>query len=226
MRLQSQRSETFEISSRSMMPLCARASSTSSAMRAAGLAGRRTGPADIAKDGDMTKTTVAAVKPAFYLSILLLGAITLWVGDAHAQSMERAPLVMPVLIGDGPGMLIPVVLQAAELTDDQGAAVGKVLEKEGPPMRDLLKALQHANLELAERTFRAESPRPSDIAAPLRRITDLRDQLMKREMAMLLHIRAVLKPEQLAHIEKVNKAVIDDFSHSGASPFAGATPIE
>jgi hypothetical protein len=174
----------------------------------------------------MTKTTVAAVKLAFYLSILLFGAVTLWVGNARAQSTERAPLVIPVLIGDGPGMLIPVVVQAAELTEDQGAAVGKVLEKEGPPMRGLLKALQHANLELAERTFGAESPRRSDTAVLLHRIADLRGQLMKREMATLLRIRAVLKPEQLARIEKVNQAVIEDFGHSGASPFVGATPIE
>ena len=174
----------------------------------------------------MTKTTAAALKLAFYLSILLLGGVTPWAGTTYAESTERAPLVMPVLIGDGPGMLISLVVQAAELTEDQGAAVSKVLEEEGPPMRELLKALQHANLELAEKTFEAESPRPPDAAALLRRIADLRWKLMKREMAMLLRIRAVLKPEQLAHIEKVNQAVIDDFRHSGAFPFAGATPIE
>jgi hypothetical protein len=178
----------------------------------------------------MTKTTAAASKLApcveLILGLVVVGVVTLWVSAAHAESTERQPLLTPVLVDDGPGMLIPVIVKTAELTDEQDAAVTKLMEKENAPILKLLKALQRASVELAEKTFEAESPRPTETAPLLRRISEIRGQLMQREMATLLRIRALLKPEQLANIEKVNAAVMHDFRRPGSSPFDPATPID
>ncbi len=178
----------------------------------------------------MTKTTAATSKLAPYVEIILglviVGVVTLWVSAAHAESTERQPLLMPVLVGDGPGMLIPVIVKTAELTEEQDAAVTQLMEKENPPMRELLNALQTASVELAEKTFEAKSPRPTDTAPLLRRISEIRGQLMQREMATLLRIRALLKPEQLANIEKVNAAVMQESRRPGPSPLDPAMPIE
>ena len=178
----------------------------------------------------MTKTTTAESKlapcVAIILGLLIVEVVTLGVSAAYAESTERQPLLMPVLVDDGPGMLIPVIVKTAELTDEQDAAVTKLMEKENAPILKLLKALQRASVELAEKTFEAESPRPTETAPLLRRISEIRGQLMQREMATLLRIRAVLKPEQLANIEKVNAAVMQDFRRLEPLPLAPATPIE
>jgi Spy/CpxP family protein refolding chaperone len=173
----------------------------------------------------MAKRTVARLKLAFFLSILALGALTLWMSTARAESGDRPPIVVPVLVGDGAGLLIPALLQVTELTDEQGAVVTQVLEKEVPRMRDLFNALRQANLALATKTLGATIPRPAEIAPLLRQISDLRRRLAEHEMTMFFRIRAVLKPEQLAHLEKVTQSVMQNLRGLAAPP-EGATPTE
>jgi Spy/CpxP family protein refolding chaperone len=183
-------------------------------------------PADPAVERTMmAKRTVARLQLAFFLSILALGALTLWISTARAESGDRPPIVVPVLIGDGPGLLIPAILQATELTDEQGAIVTQVLEKEVPRMRDLFNALRQANLALAAKSLGATNPRQAEIAPLLRQISDLRRRLAELEMTTLLRIRAVLKPEQLAHLEKVTQSVMQDLRGLAARP-EGATTTE
>jgi len=173
----------------------------------------------------MKKTTVARLQLTFFLSIFAFGALTLWMSTARAEAGNSQPIVVPVLIGDGPGLLIPALLQVTELTDEQGAVVTQVLEKEGPPMRDLLSALRQANLALATKTLGATNPRTAEIAPLLRQISDLRRRLAEHEMMMFFRIRAVLKPEQLAHLEKVTQSVMQNLRDLAARP-EGATPTE
>jgi Spy/CpxP family protein refolding chaperone len=173
----------------------------------------------------MAKTTVTRLQLAFFLSILALGVLTLWMSTARAESGNRPPIVVTVLIGDGPGLLIPALLQVTELTDEQGTAVTQVLEKEGPPMRDRLNALRQANLALATKALGATNPRPAEVAPLLRQISDLRRRLAEREMTVFFRIRAVLKPEQLAHLEKVTQSVVQNIRDLEARP-EGATPTE
>jgi Spy/CpxP family protein refolding chaperone len=173
----------------------------------------------------MAKTTFTLLQLTFFLSIFALGALALWTSTASAESANRPPIVVPVLIGDGPGLLIPALLQATELTDEQSAVVTQVLEKEGPPMRDLFNALRQANLALATKALGTINPRATEIAPLLRQISELRRRLAEHEMMMLFRIRAVLKPEQLAHLEKVTQSVIQNRRGLTARS-KGATPTE
>jgi hypothetical protein len=168
---------------------------------------------------------VTRLQHTFFLSIVAIGALTPWMSTARAESGNRPPIVVPVLIGDGPGLLIPALLQVTELTDEQGTVVRQVLEKEGPPMRDLFNALRQANLALATKTLGATNPRPAEIAPLLRQISDLRRRLAEHEMTMFFRIRAVLKPEQLAHLENVTQSVMQNLRGLAAPP-EGATPTE
>src|SRR5262245_4540310 len=110
----------------------------------------------------MAKTTVTRLQLTLLLSFAL-GALTLWTSTARAESANRPPIVVPVLIGDGPGLLIPAILQATELTDEQGAIVTQVLEKEVPRMRNLFNELRQANLALAAKSLGAAHPHQAEI---------------------------------------------------------------
>jgi hypothetical protein len=162
---------------------------------------------------------------ALYLLVVALGPITVWVSTGHAGS-DQPPLILPVIVGDGPGMLIPVLVQTTDLTVDQGTRVTRLLETEGPPMHELLKSLQQANLQLAQMTFTTATPRAADVAPALRRISSIRQEIMQREMAMLLRLRAVLKPEQLARLAEVTHAVMQDLDGRAPLAIERAAPIE
>src|SRR5262249_20344050 len=74
---------------------------------------------------------------------------------ARAGTVSTAPPVVPVVIGDGPGMLIPLVLQSAGLDDEQSADAVRLVEAEGAAIRERLKQIARLDVELSRLMFAA-----------------------------------------------------------------------
>jgi hypothetical protein len=138
---------------------------------------------------------IAVGLPLFALAGAALGATA-----ADAQSRDDSPVVVPVVIGDGPGTLIPLVLQSANLTGAQRAQAMHIVETEGPPIRDRLKEIARIDVALAQELFSAGAPRAEELSRLTKRIADLRRDIADREIAILSRIRGILGPEQLAAV--------------------------
>jgi hypothetical protein len=143
---------------------------------------------------------------------------------APAQSASSAPLVVPVVIGDGPGMLIPLVLQSAELDEQQNADALQLVEAEGAAIRERLKQIARLDVQLAGLMFAGRRPpTKARISSILQRMAALRQEIVDREVAILLRVRGVLKPEERAAVTAMNADLFEVVSQAGSERSAGDT---
>ena len=139
-----------------------------------------------------------------------------WIGPAD---------VVPVLIGDGPGMLIPLVLQSAALDDEQSADALELIEAEGAAIRERLKRIARLDVELARLVFTGRRPpTQARISSILQRMAAVRQEIVDREVAILLRVRGALKPEQRAAVSAINAKLLEVVSRPGLESQAGDTP--
>ena len=143
---------------------------------------------------------------------LLTGLIlvSLWSATLHAQPMGPPPMMMKgmggqhmMFGGDGPGMMLPLVLRHANLTSDQQAQVHKIMETDHQNLQALFKQLQSANDQLADKLFATGVVQASDLTPQVQQITQLRQQLMEQGLKTALAIRAILTPDQLAKVSQL-----------------------
>ncbi len=148
------------------------------------------------------------------LVLSAVAALGIWSAGASAQPMGAPPARMmrgggaSGMMGDGPSMMLPLVLRHADLTPEQTDQVHKIMQANHGTLRTLFKQLQAANEDLANKLFAAGSVQAPDLAPQVQHITQLRQQLMDQGIKTALAIRAVLKPEQLAKVAQL-KARLD-----------------
>ena len=111
------------------------------------------------------------------------------------------------MMGEGPSIMLPLVLKHADLTAEQTDQVHKIMQENHGTLRTLFKQLQAANEDLASKLFAAGSVQATDLAPQVQRITQLRQQLMDQGIKTALAIRAVLKPEQLAKVAQLKSRI-------------------
>lgn len=126
-------------------------------------------------------------------------------GPPHPRMRGGGPGGM---MGEGPSIMLPLVLKHADLTPEQTDQVHKIMDADHDSLRALFKQLQAANDELANKLFAAGSVQAADLTPQVQRITQLRQQLMEQGLKTALAIRAVLKPDQLAKVAQL-KARMD-----------------
>jgi hypothetical protein len=144
---------------------------------------------------------------------------------SRAETASVTPLVVPVVIGDGPGMLIPLVLQSAELDGEQSADALQLVEAEGSAIRERLKQIARLDVELARRIFAAGRPPTQAEFTPIfKRMAALRQEIADREVAILLRVRGGLKPEQRAAVTAMEAQLLKLVSQPGSQGPSGDTP--
>jgi hypothetical protein len=144
---------------------------------------------------------------------------------SRSETASATPLVVPVVIGDGPGMLIPLVLQSAELDGEQSSDAFQLVEAEGSAIRERLKQIARLDVELAKRIFAAgRPPAQAELAPILKRMATLRQEIVDREVAILLRIRGGLKPEQRAAVTAMEGQLLRLVSQLGSEGLSGDTP--
>jgi hypothetical protein len=144
---------------------------------------------------------------------------------SRAENAPDTPLVVPVVIGDGPGMLIPLVLQSAGLDAEQSSDAAALVEAEGSAIRERLKQIARLDVELTRRIFAGgRPPTQADLAPILKRMAALRQEIADREVAILVRVRGGLKPEQRAAVTAMHGQLLKIVSQPGSVGSSGDTP--
>jgi Spy/CpxP family protein refolding chaperone len=105
-------------------------------------------------------------------------------------------------LGEGAGMLLPLMLHATNLTPEQEEKIRVIMRSDRSRLRELFGQIDQANDALAAKLV---APAPVDaagLAPEVERISVLRTELLKQGLQSALAIRAVLTPEQLEQAAK------------------------
>ena len=140
--------------------------------------------------------------------MLILAAVattTLGLATVHARprfGMGSGSMMMGPG-GDGPAMMLPLLLRSANLTDEQEAQVQKIMADRRAQTRALVREMRAGQAALLDKLFAAGDPKVDDLKPELDRLTRAREQLMDHAVTTALDIRKVLTPEQLARTAKI-----------------------
>jgi len=102
------------------------------------------------------------------------------------------------MAGDGTGIAFPLLLRGANLTSDQKAQVQQIMANHRATFRDLFSQLRATQDQMANKLFSAGRLQEADLAPQVQQIAQLRNQLAEEGLRVVLEIRGVLTPEQLA----------------------------
>jgi Spy/CpxP family protein refolding chaperone len=126
-----------------------------------------------------------------------LVAVCLWALPVRAQ-VRPAPYERGGIAGDGTGFALPLLLRGANLTADQKAQVQQIMANHRATLRDLFSQLRAAQDQMANKLFSTGKLQEADLAPQAQQIAQLRNQLADEGLRVVLEIRGVLTPEQLA----------------------------
>jgi periplasmic protein CpxP/Spy len=132
----------------------------------------------------------------------------LWLGTpAHAMEPALMPppggMMRHRMLGEGPGMMLPLILRHAHLTTDQKTQVRKIMQADHAKLRTLFTQLHAANAALADKLFAPGPVQAKDLAPQVEQIAKLRQQLLEQGLQTMLAVRAVLTPQQLAQAKQL-----------------------
>ncbi|RMD81754.1 MAG: periplasmic heavy metal sensor [Candidatus Dadabacteria bacterium] len=109
--------------------------------------------------------------------------------------------------GYGPLSLLPFLLASADLTDAQKQQVNELVRARGDRFRTLFAELRKVNEELSDRIFEPGKLTADELEPLTEKVLDLRGQLLRENMAVVIGVRAILTPEQLAKAASARKAL-------------------
>lgn len=98
---------------------------------------------------------------------------------------------------DGPGGP-PFRLLVAQMSPDQRVQVRQILRDERVQMRQIMKALHDAHEELADKSLAPGALTAADLAPTTQKIAAIHQQLLDHGVQVMLKIRALASPDQLA----------------------------
>ncbi len=102
------------------------------------------------------------------------------------------------MLGDAPGMMLPLVLKGVDLTEAQEKQVRDIMTAHRATFRTLFGELQAAHKDVADKLFAPGDVAAEDLTTHMQRVTQLREQLMQEGLKVALEVRGVLTAEQLA----------------------------
>jgi len=143
-----------------------------------------------------------------YNVFLGLTLLSLVVTPAVAQGPVEVQMATPPMaatpgmmwMGDGPGMMLPLLLRGADLTDQQQAQINTIMATRRGTLRPLFQQLRTAHDELAAKLLTPGEVQAGDLTSQLQHMAQLREQLSQEGLAVMLEVRKVLTPEQLAKV--------------------------
>jgi Spy/CpxP family protein refolding chaperone len=144
----------------------------------------------------------------------MLGALAVvgsWSVRVQAQSPEAVAGMM--MMGDGPILVIPVLLRFADLTTQQTDQAHRIIETDRIDAQKFLSQLAAVNSQLDDALLAPASVPARDSAVIVQRLAQLRLQFMQSELNTVLAIRRILTPEQL---DKVGEAM-DEMKKAGTN---------
>jgi periplasmic protein CpxP/Spy len=153
----------------------------------------------------------------------VLAAVCLWTLPSYAQSRPKPHEPPGGMAGDATGMALPLLLRGANLTADQKAQVQQIMANHRGRFRDLFSKLRASQDQMANKLFSAERLQEADLAPQIQQISQLRNQLTEQGLRVVLEIRSVLTPEQLAKASQL-KSQMESLHSQMRSLWAPAQP--
>jgi len=142
---------------------------------------------------------------SFALTIAGL-VVSLWGSPSVAQPpMFEVGIMGPPPLGDGPGMMLPLLLKGVDLSDDQKTKIKEILAGRRDTMRTRFSQLRKAHEEMSTKLFAPGEVRAEDLAPQMEQITQIREQLMRDGLTTMLEVRKVLTAEQLTKAAQVRE---------------------
>jgi Spy/CpxP family protein refolding chaperone len=109
----------------------------------------------------------------------------------------------PMPFGDDPGMMLPALLHGVGLTDDQQKQVRDILKTNHKTLFPLFDQLRSANEALADRLTSPDSVTEQDLQPLVDQVMTVRRNIVSQGLKVVLQVRQVLTPEQLAKAAEV-----------------------
>jgi periplasmic protein CpxP/Spy len=135
-------------------------------------------------------------------------ALSLWAATAYGQPRHGlGPMRDGPMMGEGPGMMLPMVLKGIDLTDAQEKQVHAIMQAHRATFGALFGELRTAQEEMADKLFVPGEVRAEDLRSQLQRVSQLREQLMQEGLQVALEVRGVLTPDQLAKAAELKERV-------------------
>ena len=133
------------------------------------------------------------------IAAIVAGA-TLLAGVSHADAFggRGGRVFMRAPGGPGGPGGPPYRLLVAQMTTAQRVEVRQILRADRDEMREIVKALRDAHEALADKTFAAGPLTAADLQPETQKIAALHQQLVDHGAQVMLKIRAIATPEQLA----------------------------
>jgi Spy/CpxP family protein refolding chaperone len=137
----------------------------------------------------------------------ILGAVLIAMGvGTLAVYAQVGPGLRGQMMGGAPaGIMSPLLLRALDLTADQHTLIQEIRINHRAAAQDLLTQLHAAQDNLANKLFAAGALQESQLMADTQQISQLRNQLAQERIRVMLEIRAVLTPDQLAKAAQLNQ---------------------
>ena len=136
------------------------------------------------------------------VSVVFLGlvALSLWTAPVFAQHHMGMGPPGPggMMMGDGPGMMFPLMLKKLDLTADQDTQVQNIMAAHREIFKALFTKLEAAHNEMANKFFTPGALGAADLTSQTQVVSQIREQLMNEGLKVALEVREVLTPEQLA----------------------------
>jgi Spy/CpxP family protein refolding chaperone len=109
------------------------------------------------------------------------------------------------MIGHGHGMMLPLLLRGVNLTADQKAQIQQIMGNHRATFRDLFGQMHATHEEMHKKLFEPGALQESDLMSQSQQISQLHDQLKQEGLKVILEIRGVLTPDQLARAAKLRQ---------------------
>ena len=133
------------------------------------------------------------------LALVGVVALSLWAMTVYGQPHHEMGIFGPIrMLGDAPGMMLPLVLKGIDLTDAQEKQVREIMAAHRATFRTLFSEVQVAHKDMADKLLAPGEVQAEDLTMQMQRVTQLREQLMREGLTVALEVREILTPEQLA----------------------------
>ena len=109
------------------------------------------------------------------------------------------------MLGDGPAMMLPLLLFSGDLTDEQHEKVHEIMKGNRQTIAGLFAQLRTANDELAAKLLAPGTVAKADLQPTLDRIASIRQQLLDQGAKVALEVRALMTAEQIAKAAQVHE---------------------
>lgn len=133
-------------------------------------------------------------------------ALSLWTATVYGNPRHGMGMMGPGhMMGEGPGMMLPLVLKGIDLTEAQEKQVRTIMQAHRATLRTLFGELKVAQELMVDKLLTPGEVRAEDLTSQSQRVAQLREQLMQEGLKVALEVRGILTPEQLAKAAEIKE---------------------